>query len=189
MLSWPEAHGNRDLYLVDYVKLYIDTIQPIVCACYSNDIPIITQHFPWIARPDFRMFFIPQKQCSAFMRHIFSSHRLRSWIPGAHSSTARRPVGSCLSGRTSSGGAMRMTRRGATGTITTLWMIAWYSIVSCYMASIFFSWIVNRSHDSLLPLRPLHKSGRYHPPDPTSFQESIHKHTHPGSCLLCQVVT
>jgi hypothetical protein len=31
MLSWKEATGLRDTYLVDYAKLYIDTIQPVVC--------------------------------------------------------------------------------------------------------------------------------------------------------------
>lgn len=31
MLSWTEAEGMRDIYLVDYVKLYVDTVQPIVC--------------------------------------------------------------------------------------------------------------------------------------------------------------
>lgn len=34
MLAWGEAVGRRDVYLVDYVKLYIDTIQPLVrCVC------------------------------------------------------------------------------------------------------------------------------------------------------------
>ena len=46
MLNWAETQGNRELYLVDYVKLYIDTIRARV---WCTECPLIVrmiQHGP-----------------------------------------------------------------------------------------------------------------------------------------------